>query len=152
MTDLSIYDQLPEKVELFRRYLPVFRTAVGMTTEDLADALGVSNTTIISIENGRAKLQKVYILAFMAVVQIYIDSGGSDIVIFIITSLLDGATPPGIRVLNEAEQRKLGEILEKARFKSGRKAGIATAQKNIVDAYKNYISNIGSLGLKRGAE
>ena len=152
MTNLSIYDQLPEKVELFQRYFPVFRTAMGMTADDLADVLDVTRTTIANIENGRTKMQKIYILAFMAVMQIYIDTGGNDIITFIVTSLINGATPPGIRPLTESEQRRLGEILEKARFKSGRKAGIAAGQKNVIEAYKNYISNIGSLGLKRGAE
>lgn len=124
--DLTIFDQLPEKIELFQRYLPVFRTAMGMTADDLAAALDVTRTTVLNIENGRVKIQKIYILAFMSIMQIYIDSGGSDIVTFIVTSLLD-------------DNRRLGEILEKARYKSGRRAGIAEAQKNIVDAYKDYM-------------
>lgn len=75
--------------------------------------------------------------------QIYIDTGGNDIVPFIIASLLNGVTPPGIRFLNEDEQRELGDILEKARFKSGRRAGIEGAQKNVIRAYKDYISKVG---------
>lgn len=126
MTESTIYDQLPEKVELFQRYLPVFRTAMGMTASDLAAALDVTPSTILNIENGRVKIQKIYILAFMSVMQIYIDSGGSDIITCIITSLL-------------GDDRRLGELLEKARYKRGRRAGIAEAQKSIVDAYKDYM-------------
>ena len=126
MTESTIYDQLPEKVELFQRYLPIFRTAMGMTADDLAGALDVTRATIANIENGRTKIQKIYILAFMSIMQIYIDSGGSDIVTCIVTSLLD-------------DDQRLGELLEKARYKSGRGAGIAEAQKNIVDAYKDYM-------------
>lgn len=141
--NLTIFDYQPEKVELFQRYLPIIRTAMGMSGDNLAEVLGVTRTTILNIENGRMKLQKIYILAVLAVMQIYTDAGGNDIIPFIITSLLNGATPPGIRGLNEAEQRELGDILEKARFKSGRRAGIAAGQKNVIRAYKDYISKVG---------
>lgn len=146
--ELTMFDHQPEKVELFRRYLPVIRTAMGMSADNLAEVLGVTRTTILNIENGRVKLQKIYILAVLAVMQIYIDTGGNDIVSFIITSLLNGVTPPGIRFLNEDEQRELGDVLEKARFKNGRRSGIEGAQKNVIRAYKDYISKV---GWERGA-
>lgn len=141
--ELTMFDHQPEKVELFQKYLPVIRTAMGMSGDNLAEVLGVTRTTILNIENGRVKLQKIYILAVLAVMQIYIDTGGYDIVPFIITSLLNGVTPPGIRFLNEDEQQELGDILEKVRFKSGRRAGIEAGQKNVIKAYKDYISKVG---------
>jgi DNA-binding XRE family transcriptional regulator len=66
-----------ERVELISvmiKALPVFRTSINLTQEQLAFKLGISRQTVVSIENGKQKMSWTVFLALMFIFNEHIES------------------------------------------------------------------------------
>lgn len=114
-----------ETVERLRRDLPTIRNVVGWSAEHLAELLGVSRVTVVTLENTENKMSRIQYLAIRALLQDEIETNHNSTLKNVLTILVDRDNVP------EKMKQELRDQVERAAKSIGRKAGSAAVAKNV---------------------